>query len=428
MKKWYELYPNAESLRSTLMEIRNAGGDKTRGPSGKRRADLVTPLLNAIVGKECQWTHGQCAHFFERLLYRYCDKRMRELLLATSGYGDEYSNITSASKRREAFVGSPKNVDSPYSEKDPNTLGKAENTYLGLIADKMWEEYKDGDLLKFTLSVFTEDDLLKLGLGNSSEGIVAEISEDGAHDSPIADSSIDAASDFSSKQIDQSEDNETDKNGDITPTSYQEQESMDSEGSIPVGLKKRKRHKRTLITAIICFAVIMLVTIGGIAYINNYDFTYTVNLRERYDENRTWQENLDHARIGDVVEFQLEFVNDRSILTSILMELSEKLSFSMDAYNVNIRFDLPDNLEYIEDSTVLYNASHQEGIGLTSNDIATSGVSIGNYAVNGNAYVRIRCRIVNHSLTPGQNQLTARASATVNSKVKEDSVSVWLTY
>ena len=120
-----------------------------------------------------------------------------------------------------------------------------------------------------------------------------------------------------------------------------------------------------------------------------------------------WNESVE-AKIGDEVEFQIEYVN----LTS------EKVD------NVMIRDVLPTNLEYVKDSTVLYNSNYQNGTKVVENTLTTSGINIGSYGVNGNAYVRFTAKVVNKSLACGNNQLVNWASSTVDSKVTKDDASV----
>ncbi|MBQ6487296.1 DUF11 domain-containing protein [Candidatus Saccharibacteria bacterium] len=120
-----------------------------------------------------------------------------------------------------------------------------------------------------------------------------------------------------------------------------------------------------------------------------------------------WNESVE-AKIGDEVEFQIEYVN----LTSAQVD------------NVMIRDVLPTNLEYVKDSTVLYNSNYQNGTKVVENTLTTSGINIGSYGVNGNAYVRFTAKVVNKSLACGNNQLVNWASSTVNSKVTKDDASV----
>ena len=127
----------------------------------------------------------------------------------------------------------------------------------------------------------------------------------------------------------------------------------------------------------------------------------------RIKGQKGWNESV-KAKIGEEVEFQIEYVN----LTSAQVD------------NVMIRDILPKNLEYVKDSTVLYNSNYQNGTKVVENTLTTTGINIGSYGVNGNAYVRFTAKVVNNSLACGNNQLVNWANATVNSKVVKDDASV----
>ena len=129
----------------------------------------------------------------------------------------------------------------------------------------------------------------------------------------------------------------------------------------------------------------------------------------RIKGQKGWNESVE-AKIGDEVEFQIEYVN----LTSAQVD------------NVMIRDILPTNLEYVKDSTILYNSNYQSGTKVVENTLTTSGINIGSYGVNGNAYVRFTAKVVNNSLACGNNQLVNWASSTVNSKVTKDDASVFV--
>ncbi|MBQ7202119.1 DUF11 domain-containing protein [Candidatus Saccharibacteria bacterium] len=129
----------------------------------------------------------------------------------------------------------------------------------------------------------------------------------------------------------------------------------------------------------------------------------------RIKGQKGWNESVE-AKIGDEVEFQIEYVN----LTSAQVD------------NVMIRDVLPKNLEYVKDSTVLYNSNYQSGTKVVENTLTTTGINIGSYGVNGNAYVRFTAKVVNNSLACGNNQLVNWASSTVNSKVAKDDASVFV--
>ena len=129
----------------------------------------------------------------------------------------------------------------------------------------------------------------------------------------------------------------------------------------------------------------------------------------RIKGQKGWNESVE-AKIGDEVEFQIEYVN----LTSAQVD------------NVMIRDVLPKNLEYVKDSAVLYNSNYQSGTKVVENTLTTTGINIGSYGVNGNAYVRFTAKVVNNSLACGNNQLVNWASSTVNSKVAKDDASVFV--
>ncbi len=120
-----------------------------------------------------------------------------------------------------------------------------------------------------------------------------------------------------------------------------------------------------------------------------------------------WNEAVE-AKVGDEVEFQIEYVN----------LLNETVK------DVMIRDVLPDNIAYVTDSTYLYNFNYQSGVQLSDNTIATSGVNIYSYNAKGNAYVRFTGKIIDKSLACGSNQLVNWASATVKGKVYKDDASV----
>lgn len=121
-----------------------------------------------------------------------------------------------------------------------------------------------------------------------------------------------------------------------------------------------------------------------------------------------WKESVD-AKIGDEVEFQIEYTN----------------TGNGEAKNVKITDTLPANLEYVANSTYLYNSNNQSGKKLSENTVTTSGINIGNYSPNGNAYVRFTAKVVDKSIACGKNnELVNWASATIDSKVVKDDAKV----
>ena len=119
-------------------------------------------------------------------------------------------------------------------------------------------------------------------------------------------------------------------------------------------------------------------------------------------------EVVEGAKVGDLVEYQIEYRNISAA----------------DVDNVMIRDVLPTNVEYVQDSTYLYNSNHQDGVKINENTLTTTGINIGNYAPNGLAYVRFTGKVVNKNLACGDTQTVNWASATVNGEVFKDDASV----
>ena len=122
-----------------------------------------------------------------------------------------------------------------------------------------------------------------------------------------------------------------------------------------------------------------------------------VSKQVRLKGTKTWSESV-KAKVGDEVEFQIEYVN----------LLSETVK------DVAIRDVLPTNIEYVNGSTYLYNASHQDGVLLEGDHLTKNGIVIGNYGPKGNAYVRFTGKVVDKTMACGDNQLVNWASATVS--------------
>ncbi|MDO4747014.1 MAG: LPXTG cell wall anchor domain-containing protein [Candidatus Saccharibacteria bacterium] len=127
----------------------------------------------------------------------------------------------------------------------------------------------------------------------------------------------------------------------------------------------------------------------------------------RIKGTKTWSEAVD-AKVGDEVEYQIEYKN----------LLAETVN------DVMIRDVLPTNVEYVNDTTYLYNANYQSGVKLADNTVTTSGINIGSYSTKGNAYVRFTGKVVDKTLACGSNQLVNWASATVKKSVYKDDASV----
>ena len=130
-----------------------------------------------------------------------------------------------------------------------------------------------------------------------------------------------------------------------------------------------------------------------------------VSKQVRIKGTKTWSESVE-AKVDDEVEYQIEYVN----------LLSEEVK------NVMIRDVLPTNVEYVQDSTYLYNSNYQSGVLLKDNTVTTTGINIGSYNAKGNAYVRFTGKVVDKTMNCGKNQLVNWASATVSGSTIKDAV------
>lgn len=128
----------------------------------------------------------------------------------------------------------------------------------------------------------------------------------------------------------------------------------------------------------------------------------------RLKGTKGWNESVE-AKVGDEVEYQIEYQN----LSADQVD------------NVMIRDILPDGMEYVKGSTVLYNSNYQSGVKVVEDTVTTSGINIGSYAARGNAYVRFTAKVVSKDIACGKSQLVNWASATVNSVVFKDDASVF---
>ena len=95
------------------------------------------------------------------------------------------------------------------------------------------------------------------------------------------------------------------------------------------------------------------------------------------------------ADVGDIVEFQSEFINssDRTM------------------NDVMVKAWLPMNADYIEGTTKLFNGSNPDGITSVYDSIAKDGENIGGYNMNANAYIRFRLQMKDLNLVSGKNRI-----------------------
>lgn len=120
----------------------------------------------------------------------------------------------------------------------------------------------------------------------------------------------------------------------------------------------------------------------------------------RIKGTKEWSEAV-NAKVGDEVEYRIEYQN-------LLAETVK---------DVNIRDILPNNVEYVQGTTMLYNYNHQNGVKLSSDTLTTTGINIGDYDRDGNAVVVFTGKVVDKSMACGKNQLVNWVNSTVNGTV-----------
>ncbi len=136
---------------------------------------------------------------------------------------------------------------------------------------------------------------------------------------------------------------------------------------------------------------------------------YIINKQARVVGTKEWSHEI-NAKVGDKVEFEIEYQNNDD----------EKRTQN----NVFIRDILPANLRYIAGSTVLYNADHEAGMTVDSDELTTTGINIGNYTAGSNAFIRFTVEVIDESLECGSNALVNWAKGTINDEALSDYATV----
>ena len=141
-----------------------------------------------------------------------------------------------------------------------------------------------------------------------------------------------------------------------------------------------------------------------------YDYSYIAETQVRLagDDDAAWQKEIS-AGSGDEVEFQIAYQNLETAAVA----------------DVTLKSMLPDGLEYVEGTMMLYNSVHPQGFAVEDGIVLFSdGINIGSYDSNSNAYLRFRAKVVDDSLSVGENTLVNWGQIEIGSTVKQDSASV----
>lgn len=135
----------------------------------------------------------------------------------------------------------------------------------------------------------------------------------------------------------------------------------------------------------------------------------SIQKKVRLESGKTFEKSVD-AKIGDTVEFQVHYKN----LNDSRVE------------SVIIRDSLPKGMQYIPGTTKLYTTNHPKGATTDDNSVVIDGINIGNFAVNGDGYVRFKAKVVDDGLACGNNRIINWAKSTANGFALQDSADVYV--
>lgn len=142
-----------------------------------------------------------------------------------------------------------------------------------------------------------------------------------------------------------------------------------------------------------------------------FDDDYLIDQQVRLEGTKEWT-NYVEAKVGDRVEFQTEYRNLNSN-----GEIQN---------NITLRAILPKNLQYVPESTKLWNINHTGELLIPDGDIVDRGVTIGNYYPEANAFVRFTAEVVDEDLAPGSNTLVNWVQGSVGDITIQDYAGVVL--
>lgn len=110
--------------------------------------------------------------------------------------------------------------------------------------------------------------------------------------------------------------------------------------------------------------------------------------RVRLKGTEEWTKSVD-ASVGDTLEFSIYYTN----VSAVNVE------------NVMLKVSLPDNMEYINGSTILIKKGLLLGARNNEDSILDTGVNIGNFDVNEDACIIYSATVIDKSLVKGLNRL-----------------------
>ena len=138
-----------------------------------------------------------------------------------------------------------------------------------------------------------------------------------------------------------------------------------------------------------------------------YDYNYDIAKTVRKAGTKDWSETL-AVKVGDTVEYQIAYKNTEAATVN----------------NVMVKDVLPNNVEYVKGSTVLYNAAHASGAKVNDDKLVSTGINIGNYTAGSNAYIRFQAKVVDKNLACGDNTITNWGQIGVGQTTKQDAATI----
>ncbi len=156
-----------------------------------------------------------------------------------------------------------------------------------------------------------------------------------------------------------------------------------------------------------CFQYASYTTIRVKAVYLDESYTVEKTVRNVTNSEKSFSDTT-NAKVGDTVEYQIHYKNTSTSHVD----------------NVMVKDILPNNMEYIAGTTKLYNTTNPSGIVAKDDTIMTTGVNIGGYDANGDAYIRFRAKVIDKSMTCGSNKLVNWGQVGVGKTTLQDNAFV----
>ena len=131
--------------------------------------------------------------------------------------------------------------------------------------------------------------------------------------------------------------------------------------------------------------------------------------RVRLKGTEEWTKSVD-ASVGDTLEFSIYYTN----VSSVNVE------------NVMLKVSLPDNMEYINGSTILIKKGLLLGARNNEDSILDTGVNIGNFDVNEDACIIYSATVIDKSLVKGLNRLISWSKISSLGIANQDNVDIYV--